>query len=260
MSDIFKAKINNQWVGIPSLIGPQGPQGPQGEQGPPGVQVNTDWNETDTSSKAYILHKPTNVSTWTNDAGYITQSNVPIESISVNGTTQTITNKNVDISVPTQGQIASGNTGYVTGGDVYNWEPPYFIKTILIDAIASEYPAGSINYNVPSMNVGETLILIFNNKRDESTTSSEIRYVKRPILYFQHDSSRYKNTYVFNEYTTWQTTESGVVTGNGLDNFTASYSFYSSTSNPSWTAEVRSTTSQVSLYSYFFRIEVMRVS
>lgn len=49
--------------------------------------------------------------------------NVPIESISVNGTAQTITNKNVDITVPTQGQIASGNTGYVTGGDVYNWVP-----------------------------------------------------------------------------------------------------------------------------------------
>lgn len=41
MSDIFKAKINNQWVGIPSLTGERGPQGPQGEtgaQGPQGIQ------------------------------------------------------------------------------------------------------------------------------------------------------------------------------------------------------------------------------
>lgn len=59
MSDIFKTKINNQWVGIPSLVGPQGPQGETGPQGPAGVQVNADWTETDTSSKAYILHKPT---------------------------------------------------------------------------------------------------------------------------------------------------------------------------------------------------------
>ena len=36
MSDIFKAKINNQWVGIPSLTGERGPQGPQGETGAQG--------------------------------------------------------------------------------------------------------------------------------------------------------------------------------------------------------------------------------
>lgn len=33
MSDIFKTKVNNQWVGIPSMVGPQGPQGIQGIQG-----------------------------------------------------------------------------------------------------------------------------------------------------------------------------------------------------------------------------------
>ena len=47
MSDIFKAKINNEWVGIPALQGEQGPQGiqgvqgergPRGEQGPMGPQ------------------------------------------------------------------------------------------------------------------------------------------------------------------------------------------------------------------------------
>ena len=37
MSDIFKTKQNNTWVGIPSLIGPQGPTGPQGIQGPQGT-------------------------------------------------------------------------------------------------------------------------------------------------------------------------------------------------------------------------------
>ena len=38
MSDIFKTKQNNTWVGIPSLIGPQGPTGPQGLQGPQGAR------------------------------------------------------------------------------------------------------------------------------------------------------------------------------------------------------------------------------
>lgn len=36
MSDIFKAKVNNQWVGIPSLTGERGPQGPQGATGATG--------------------------------------------------------------------------------------------------------------------------------------------------------------------------------------------------------------------------------
>lgn len=37
------------------------------------VNVQSDWNETDGSSDAYIQNKPTNVSTFTNDAGYLTQ-------------------------------------------------------------------------------------------------------------------------------------------------------------------------------------------
>lgn len=38
-----------------------------------GTQVQSDWNETDSSSMAYIQNKPTNVSAFTNDAGYLTQ-------------------------------------------------------------------------------------------------------------------------------------------------------------------------------------------
>lgn len=44
-----------------------------------------------------------------------------IESISVNGTAQTITNKNVNISVPVPAQsVSSGDTGYVTGDMLYD--------------------------------------------------------------------------------------------------------------------------------------------
>ena len=45
----------------------------------PDAQVQSNWNETNTSSKAYIQNKPTiptvptNVSAFTNDAGYLTQ-------------------------------------------------------------------------------------------------------------------------------------------------------------------------------------------
>ncbi len=37
------------------------------------VNVQSNWNETDSSSDAYIQNKPTNVSTFANDAGYLTQ-------------------------------------------------------------------------------------------------------------------------------------------------------------------------------------------
>lgn len=42
-----------------------------------------------------------------------------IESIEVNNVAQQISNKTVNITVPVQGSIASGNTGYTTGGQVY---------------------------------------------------------------------------------------------------------------------------------------------
>lgn len=194
----------------------------------PDSQVQSNWNETDTSSKAYIQNKPTLVTPgdtvggrvnaqvaelaiqavnsdwafqmfvnglydgedlreiqyassvpvgspeptgllkrtgnrdqygnpeWTFDTNtYATTSqipNVPIETISVNGTAQTITNKNVDISVPVHGQIASGNTGYVTGGDVYSWG----------GNAQHIYPVeGASYYTIPTgYSVGDVIILI----------------------------------------------------------------------------------------------------
>ena len=41
----------------------------------PDEQVQSNWNEADSTSKAYIQNKPTNVSSFTNDAGYI--SSIP---------------------------------------------------------------------------------------------------------------------------------------------------------------------------------------
>ncbi len=77
------------------------------------VNVQSNWNETNTGSDAFILNKPTKLSQFTNDgdgtAGsafatedYADQHGGKIDVIKVNGTTQTITNKTVDISVPTK--------------------------------------------------------------------------------------------------------------------------------------------------------------
>lgn len=74
----------------------------------PAAQVQSDWNESDTASKAYIKNKPTiptvptNVSAFNNDAGYITEddmddvptpnSNNLVKSGGVYSTTPSITN------------------------------------------------------------------------------------------------------------------------------------------------------------------------
>ena len=64
--------------------GETGERGPQGPQGSGEDNVQSDWNVTDTTSDAYILHKPTiptvptNVSAFTNDAGYLTLADLPI--------------------------------------------------------------------------------------------------------------------------------------------------------------------------------------
>ena len=59
----------------------------------PAAQVQSDWNEADTTSKAYIQNKPTiptvptNVSAFTNDAGYTTNTGT-ITGITMNGTSK----------------------------------------------------------------------------------------------------------------------------------------------------------------------------
>lgn len=63
---------------LEALTGPQGPQGPQGPPGSGEENVQSDWNVADTTSDAFIKNKPsiptvpTNVSAFTNDAGYLT--------------------------------------------------------------------------------------------------------------------------------------------------------------------------------------------
>ena len=66
----------------------------------PAAQVQSDWNEGDTTSKAYIKNKPTiptvpaNVSAFNNDAGYLTEH-------------QNITGKADKVSNPTNGNFAA---------------------------------------------------------------------------------------------------------------------------------------------------------
>ena len=56
------------------------------------AQVKSDWNEMDTSSLAFIKNKPTNLSDFTDDMGYITEQNIQQYVPDVTGLTNNVTN------------------------------------------------------------------------------------------------------------------------------------------------------------------------
>lgn len=93
-------------------------------------QIQTDWNQSDTTAMDYIKNKPvipvvpTNVSSFTNDAGYITLTDVPAQSQSdwSQSNTEAVDYIKNKPSIPVVAQsISSGDTGYTTGDMVYNY-------------------------------------------------------------------------------------------------------------------------------------------
>lgn len=68
--DVLVSGVNIKTINSQSLLG-EGNINIEGGGG--GTQVQSNWAETDTTSMAYIQNKPTNVSAFTNDAGYLTQ-------------------------------------------------------------------------------------------------------------------------------------------------------------------------------------------
>lgn len=77
------------------------------------VNVQSNWNETNTGSDAFILNKPTKLSQFTNDGDgtedsayatidYVTTNGGKINTVKVNGTALPVTDKAVDVTVPTK--------------------------------------------------------------------------------------------------------------------------------------------------------------
>lgn len=95
--------------------------------------------DIDLSGKADVADVPTKTSDLTNDGdgqsnfateAYVQQNGGKIDTISVNGTQQTITNKNVDIAVPTDVSDLVNDSGYQTASDV---------QSAISTAVASAY-------------------------------------------------------------------------------------------------------------------------
>lgn len=69
--DVLVSGVNIKTINSQSLLG-EGNIVIEGGGGG-GTQVQSNWAETDTTSMAFIQNKPTNVSSFVNDAGYLTQ-------------------------------------------------------------------------------------------------------------------------------------------------------------------------------------------
>lgn len=58
--------------------------------------MQADWDETDPTSDAYFQHKPTDVSAFNNDAGYITKDSIPTNVSAFNNDAQYVNNSTCD--------------------------------------------------------------------------------------------------------------------------------------------------------------------
>lgn len=93
-----------------------------------GSSVQSDWNESDSSAPSYIKNKPviptvpTNVSAFTNDAGYLTQhqdisgkANIAdLATVATSGSYNDLSNKPTIPTVPTNVSAFTNDAGYLT--------------------------------------------------------------------------------------------------------------------------------------------------
>ena len=120
-----------------------------------GVLSATGGGTADSVDWSNVQNRPTKLSDFTNDGdgtsgsrfateSYVTTNGGKIDKIKVNGTEQTITNKAVDITVPTNNNQLTNGAGYQTSSDV---------ESAINTKISSTYKAkGTVAFaNLPSL-------------------------------------------------------------------------------------------------------------
>jgi hypothetical protein len=123
-----------------------------------GGGVQSDWDESDTSSMAYIKHKPTNVSAFTNDAGYIkTETDPTVPSWAKQSTKPTYTAQEVgalpsSTSIPSALADLSDDTTHrvVTDAEKSTWsgKQDALVSGTSIKTINNESLLGSGNISI----------------------------------------------------------------------------------------------------------------
>ena len=140
-----------------------------------GVLSATGGGTADSVDWSNVQNKPTKLSDFTNDGDgtvgsafatedYVDENGGKIDKIKVNGTEQTITNKAVDITVPTNNNQLTNGAGYQTASDV---------ESAINTKISSTYKAkGTVTFaNLPALgssNEGNVY-----NVSDSFTTTSD---------------------------------------------------------------------------------------
>lgn len=116
ISNSYVAKVNGKGLSTNDLTNELKAQYDKAEQ-----NVQSNWNETNTSSDAYILNKP-NIPTKMSDLEQDVETG-KIDAIKVNNVAQTITDKTVNISVPTALSQLTGDTTHrlVTDAEKTAW-------------------------------------------------------------------------------------------------------------------------------------------
>ena len=80
------------------------------------TQLPANWTEEDSSSPQYIMNKPTSVSAFTNDAGYITMDSIPTNVSALTNDAGYITMDSIPAFTEEQMLSISNDTIYLTGG------------------------------------------------------------------------------------------------------------------------------------------------
>lgn len=107
------------------------------------AQVQANWNETNTSSKAYIQNKPT-IPTVNNATLTIQKNSTTVNTFTANASTDVTCN----ISVPTDTGDLTNNAGYITNSAITNMQTTTNLVTSVSSASTdTQYPSAKLFYD-----------------------------------------------------------------------------------------------------------------
>ncbi len=141
------------------------------------ANVQSDWNVTDTSSDAYILNKPTKLSEFTNDAGFITSGEIEggiTYTLSKSGSTITLTGSDGSTSSVTDSDTNTKNTTGSTNTSN---------KIFLVGATSQT--TSSTTYSHDTAYVGTDGCLYSDSKKTVTTDDSRLSDARIPTAHNQ---------------------------------------------------------------------------
>ena len=147
------------------------------------VNVQSDWNQTTTTADDYIKNKPTKVSDFTNDAGYITSY-----------TDTQVTQTRVDPSEITTFYPVASTTSYTNTGDVKKFGAVK-LKYASDDGGTAELELGQNSYNDP---VGGALTLWNMGSSQYKTTLQRSLGASNQTFYFPYNADSTSGTLIAN--------------------------------------------------------------